>query len=507
MDATGISRTLIGAAALLAAALPAMAQQDGGKPVTGSGDVRVTSSGNIVLDHVYRSRELTTFTDSVSRNGGAPAIGTADAENTFEGHVAVRLDVEWGNNVAVVFEVGTKRIDDDPVNGGILRWGDAQARDFQVREARILFTDVFPGLQVEAGLSTWKFDVRGQGSSFAFDPRNSQTFDRNLGSDGSLNFSDDAESRLGEAAFINDHEVIGATFSYSVGGFVVHFVALPAHEERGSFSQDDSTYALDVWIPMDSLAPGSRAGLIVSVSKGPTDTFDSVAGGPLGNQNEHTKVYTVGGGTSIKVMPGLEVFAEGYINTGKAGELDNGTTVKAKGKAFQGGVEWHYLVGNPMPFWFNFTYFYLSGEDGVTADNDEAGKFASYENINDLMILEDRFFGFDWDSNYKGFKISGGTSFSVAQENDLEARFIVGITRLSEDISAGPTTPAENLTLGNEVDLRLNWSLNKQFVIRFSAAFLFDSEVLEAGLRGPTGSSPDEAKTAQIFVFGFDLTF
>lgn len=507
MGATGISRILIGAAALLAAALPALAQQDGGKPVTGSGDVKVTSSGNVVLDMVYRSREITTFTDSVSNPTGAGAFGTADAENTFEGHAAVRLDVEWGNSIAVVLEVGTKRIDDDPAaGGGILRWGDAQAQDFQLREARILFNEVFPGLQVEVGLSTWKFDVRGRGSSFAFDPRNSQTFDRNLGSDGSLNFSDDAESRLLEAAFLNDHEVIGATFSYTVGGFVVHFVALPAHEERGSLSQDDSTYALDVWIPMDSLAPGSRAGLIVAVHNTPTDTFDSVAGGPLGNQNEHTKVYTVGGGTSIKVIPSIEVFVEGYFNAGKAGELDNGTTVKAKGKAFQGGVEWHYLVGNPMPFWANFTYFYLSGEDSTDPANDEAGKFASFENVNDLMILEDRFFGFDWDSNYTGFKISGGTKFSVVQENDLEVNVIVGITKTVEKVSSNPATPADLDKLGNEFDLRLNWSINKQFVLRLSAGFLFGSEVLEGGM-SVNNTNPDTEDSARIFVFGFDLTF
>ena len=408
----------------------------------------------------------------------------------------------------MVIEVGTKRIDDDPAAGGILRWGDAQAPDFQLREARILFTEVFPGLQVEVGLSTWKFDVRGQGSSFAFDPRNSQTFIRNLGSDGTLNVSDDAESRLSEAAFVNDHEVIGATFSYTVGGFVVQFVALPAHEERGSLSQDDSTYALDVWIPMDSLAPGSRAGLIVAVHNTPTDEFDSVAGGPTatGLGNEHTKVYIVGGGTSIKVIPSLEVFVEGYFNAGKAGQLDNGTSVKARGKAFQGGVEWHYLVGNPMPFWANFTYFYLSGEDSTSAANDEAGKFASFENVNDLMILEDRFFGFDWDSNYTGFKISGGTRFSLVQENDLEVRMIVGITKTVEKVSSNPATPADLDKLGNEFDLRLNWSINKQFVLRLSAAFLFGSEVLEGGM-SVNNTNPDTEDSARIVVFGFDLTF
>lgn len=501
MGKTRVAPVLAGAVALLAASIPTFAQE--GRPVNASGDVRVTSSGTVVLDQVYRSREITAFTDSISGIVSGGSAATADSENTFEGHAAVRLDVEWGGGVSFVLEVGTKRIDDDPVTGGILRWGDGQASAFSLREARILLTDLIPGLQVELGLSTWKFDVRGQGSSFAFDPRGSQTFERNLGSDGTLNIRDDAFLRLQEAAFVNDHEIVGATISYVVGGIKIELVVIPAHEERGSLQQDDSTYAFDIWVPFESLGPGSRAGFIVAVHDTPTDTFDAATGTPIAGANEHTKVYTVGGGTSLKVLQGLEVFGEGYFNFGKAGELNNNTNVKAKGRAFQGGVEWRHTLGNPMPIWFNFTYFYLSGEDSTNPANDEAGKFASFENVNDLMILEDRYFGFDWDSNYTGFKIKGGTKVSVAAENDLDITLIVGITKTSEDLNGPAGTTIDKL--GNEVDVRLNWSLNKQFQLRFSGAYLFGSDILEAGLTIGGASSPEDK--AWIWVMGFDLSF
>ncbi len=509
---TGIGRLLIGAVALAAAALPAMAQE---RPIVtekDSGAVRVTASGRIYLDYVYRAREITAFTSSVSNPAGVGNAIGSNSENTFEGETAVRLDVELGDKVYAVLEFGTKKADVDPTpggTGGMTRWGEGGvAPGFLLREARIVLADlILPKFKVEAGLTTWMFDVRGKGSSFAFDPRHAQTMERHLGSDGSLNVSDDAVARLTEAAFLEDLEATGVVLSYSPDFATIEVVLLPGVVEGGSFKDDQSTYAVDVWIPINALGEGSRVGIIASVTELPTFTFDSVAGGPIlaGGANEHSQIFTIGGGTSLMVMKGLEVFGEAYFNRGKAGQLDNGTKVKATGKAFQAGFEWHYTVGNPLPFWFNATYFYLSGEDSTSDANNTNGKFASYENINDLMILEDRYYGFDWDTNYKGFKFSGGATFSAAKENDLDVKFIVGLTRCAEKVS--PTAASTTLVskLGNEVDVRITWNLNKQFLLRFSGGYLFGSDVLESAINA-TAPNRAEDKT-WIYVLGFDLTF
>src|ERR1051325_434904 len=104
----------------LALALAAMAQ-DGQSIMTSKerpDTVKVTVTGNVVLDYVWRSPEITAFTEGFT-TGGA----TSDGENTFEGWLGVRMDVEMSDKVSAVVEFGTKRVD----GGAINEWGNATA--------------------------------------------------------------------------------------------------------------------------------------------------------------------------------------------------------------------------------------------------------------------------------------------------------------------------------------------------------------------------------------------
>lgn len=66
--------------------------------------------------------------------------------------------------------------------------------------------------------------------------------------------------------------------------------------------------------------------------------------------------------------------------------------------------------------------------------------FLSYENSNDLRVLEDQTFGLDIDSNYFSVKLMGGAALTVGSgqlPNNLELSLRIGLDRLIEEIS-GP---------------------------------------------------------------------
>src|SRR5438132_882888 len=111
----GAMRSILGATAfILATAASALAQE---RPLSTTKEmdqtVRVTVTGEVDLDYVWRRQEITAFKGGVS---GAGAPGNSDSENTFEGFVALRLNVELSDKVSAIIEVGTKRVDGGQIN-------------------------------------------------------------------------------------------------------------------------------------------------------------------------------------------------------------------------------------------------------------------------------------------------------------------------------------------------------------------------------------------------------
>src|SRR5574339_501634 len=89
----GLLTTLVFCAAATAAAQEQPVRTRVDRPDT----VKVHFSGDIELDYVNRSQEVTAWIRGESNPTGNGAAATSDAENTFEGYVAVRLDVEVGS--------------------------------------------------------------------------------------------------------------------------------------------------------------------------------------------------------------------------------------------------------------------------------------------------------------------------------------------------------------------------------------------------------------------------
>ncbi len=476
---------------VLALALSAAAQE---KPIMTNKEMKDTLkasvSGAVVLDYVWRSSEITAFTDSfsgVKNNPGGtpppPPPGTpadADAESTFEGHLAIRMDIDLNDKVAAVIEFGTKRVD----GGFINKWGNSTAEDIQLREARVVISDFLTqGLKLGVGLPDWSFDVRGKGSSMAFDPRHSQSALRNSGT-----VQDGAGSLAARAGFPEEMEPVGFWLGWTNQQITLEFVALMAVIEGGSASQDEALYAVDFWYALDQIGKGSKVGAILALGTGP---------------GAHTSVYTFGGGADIKLMDGnLDVYAEFYVQFGEAGRNATGEN-DASGSAFQiGGT---YTIPNNN-IWFGANLTYFSGDGDTLATDDSVDRFMGYESVSDLMILEDMYFGFDWDSNYMAFKFSGGVALSLgAGKDNLRLSGIVGFARTLEDVFFTAAAGGPQDGLGTEVDLKAQWVLTKQASLNFAIAFLFGSDVLEASMGG--SASPDAEDNASLFTFGADLRF
>lgn len=481
-----------------AQAKPQPAPQGQERPLTTnkemSDTVKVTVTGQVVLDYVWRSAEITAFTDPLA---GDSDEDTSDDENTFEGFLAVRLDIEMADKVSAVVEFGTKRVD----AGGIERWADGEAEEIRLREAHVMLGEfIVPNLKAQFGMTTWSFDVRGRGSSFAFDPRHSSSFAKNR------NNVEDVDTALqGRAGVPDELETVGFWLAYSAGGLAVDFIFLPAVLEGGSPSDDESLYAFNFFYNLDSLGKGSRIGGILALV--------GLGDGPAGSDlfGTGTGIFTIGGGVTLKEMvPGLELYGEIYLQFGEAGKFDPPGVIDedldAQGMAFQVGAEYR-LPNNPMNLWIagNITIITGDDDDAVTsADDDGVDSFMSYENVNDLLILEDMYFGFDWDTNYTAFKISGGVTLSFGQGKDnLQVSAILGIARTTEKVDFGAVGGNET-ALGNEFDARAKWILSKQAALTAAVGLLFGSKVMEESM-SPTSDHQDDG--AILYTLGAELRF
>jgi hypothetical protein len=391
--------------------------------------------------------------------------------------VAIRLNVDLSDKVSAVLELGKERVD----SGAIDEFSGSSSENIVLREMHVNIGEFLtPGLKMQVGITTWSFDVRGKGSSFAFDPRHSQSFTRNAGAT-----QDTGASWAAKGSAPEELDPVGATFRYQRDALQFDFVFLPMVIEGGNPSDDEAFYALDFLYNLDNM--GSRVGAILALTAIPGDD---------------TSIFTFGIGATIgSLSKGLELFAEVYFQFGNAGQDTAGDSFDAGGMAFQVGAQYAFQANNKP--WVALSLTLISGDDDTSSTDDSVDRFMSYENINDLIILEDMYFGFDVDSNYFAIKISGGVTLSVGRAKDnLELSLILGITKLNEDVL---TTSGGEDKLGNEVDIKARWILTKQASLNGAIGLLLGSDVLEAAMGGSANSDSDDS--AMLYTFGMDLIF
>lgn len=469
-------------APVLALAMAASAPAQEEKPLTTSKvneqTVKVTVTGELDLDYVWRRAEIVAFTGGVS---GASAPGNASSENTFEGFVALGLNATLSDNVSATLEFGTKRVDGGKIQFFAPSTGKGStALALKLREAHLTLDELFmPELHVQFGISTWMFNPRGDGDdSMAFDPRHSQRFNRNV------NGASDGPGTLAlRAGDPEELEPVGLWVQWQRTSLSLDLVALPAVIEGGSPNSDEAFYALDLFYTMDRKE--SRIGLIVSATHDP------------GSRN---LVYTYGGGVDWKGIDQWDIYAEAYFQNGRSSTPTvAATSLHVGGYAFRAGAEYS-LPGELRPKVGAGLIGYSGDRDAVA--NGKSSAFLSYENVHDLMILEDMYLGLDWDTNYRAAKITGSVELNARQKNDLKISIILGLTQTSQPVRFVNETTHK---LGNEVDLKGEWDLTKQVALHAGAGFLFGSKVLQDSLGGP--GTPNAERQTVLFTLGTDVRF
>lgn len=443
--------------------------QGGGKPVTTSDQngetVKVTVSGGIDVDFVYRDGEL-------REEGYATTFG-ADNEDvsSIEGTVRVRLDIELTNKVSAVVELANYR-----VNGGAVTsfWGDnGEDLDVFFSEANIKLSDVLQqGLNLTAGVVPWSWNIRGKGGSLVFDPRHSAGVETTLTVAGS-------NIPTGR----DELQPAGLLASYNRDAITLDIALLPAIDEGGKAGGDEAAYALGLYYKLANFKEGSRIGILAAL---------------MADAGPEFNVYTVGAGANIigiGSMETLEIFAEVYFNFGDAGQTGT-TTIDAKGFAFQVGVQYGF-AGEQKP-WVGAKLTWFSGDDNSVSGADEEENFISYESIDDLLVLEDQYFGLNVRSNYMAIKVSGGASLSVGgTPNNLDLGLVVGFARLDEDVTfAG----GDEDDLGLEFDVNVRYNISKQTALDIRIGYLTGSDVLE----NLTAETEDKTYVGSL---GFDVRF
>jgi hypothetical protein len=237
-------------------------------------------------------------------------------------------------------------------------------------------------------------------------------------------------------------------------------------------------------------------GAILTLTNLAFDADNGVAPGEFGSE-----IWTLGlsAATNNAFVDGLKIWAEVGFNFGTYSDTATpGITVDAGGFMFDIGasyqfdVDWKPCVG--------VEYLYVSGDDvtGANAGDTYEG-FVSYEDNNDLIIVEDKEFGWDIDENYSAVKIRVGAAGDLIPspvKDAFTADLCLAILSLNEVATGGEDN------LGVELDIKLGWAATKQLKVFGGIGVLFGSDVNQALAGGA-----NDTDLAFTFFLGTNVKF
>ena len=460
---------------LAAMVIPAVAQEKIDIDPKNTETVKVTVSGGVTLDWVWRDRTLTAARGPFGFYGVDPGE-SGRTEGVVEAQASIRLDVDLSEKVRLAIQIDNKRFEG---SSGVDALGtNPEGLPIFVRELNFRFFEVFhKAIEVTAGVQPWTFDVRGTGHAFFWDPSNSGSFTRNAGSG--------IGGGTGTASGVRDQlQPVGVVGSWTTEQFRATLALLPAIIEGGSTQHDEAAYLASAIYELNSIGRGSRVGAIAALH---TLNFGSGSFSDL-------LTFGVEGVVRHLWIEGLEVYNATYIQAGQIGTVvGTSDSVKADGWAFELGAR--YTEGDSSwPWWVEVKFTYLSGDRDQGTGNTRVDAFLSYENVDDLLILEDDFFGFDWDTNLRALKFMAGVNII---EEKLEIGIVFGFCQSATDVTFAS---GDEKTLGKEIDVKATWSPHKQLTVEGGVALLVTADLLEKSLGGPADGDANDG--AALFMVG-----
>ena len=494
--------------AVVTAAVVLAARSGAAQTTVQTSKANVTFSGHLDLTEVYRSGEYFTATkgDATPANTGAnpfidPGLTNAErvsgvtvlpgvqrphaSEFYMDPNLSLKFAVEVERQVRGVIELRTPFVNPDAggknTTPGVGFFAGFQNRVLEVKQLYAEVDELFSpgekepgsGLLLRAGIQDFKKDLRGDGNSFIIDVSGSEhPFDS--GPTGapmrySAGFADSTEAAGGYARYrVSVLDVDAWIFNLDEGFNAPSIGAAP---RRNLYFWGGST---DIYFDSERKRWG-KAFLTV---------FDLMNQG-----NAH--LVTEGGGVVVRPIHTdevevLDLFGEIYFQQGSYAKhvtLPTGITrIKQQDAyALNFGAEVRlpglHLGEKKFVPYAEVSYVQVSGDDNAL--DDKNSNFVSLENNNRTVVVENGYYGYDIDTNYRGPRVAFGANVGRFSVEALYAYFELvenGGNSVSGGGSSGP--PSKSNKIGDEIDLSLGYEYSANLHLRLSNGWLLDSAAL-----------------------------
>lgn len=414
--------------------------------------VRLSVSGEIELTYAWRDKAINE--SALWTPGGLAAASPLRKDDTFVlPNLALRFDAEAASWKAAV-EIGNTPLEFDTFDPRLQndRLGEARALEIDLRQAWVEMLDA-----ARFGLQPFRWDPAGRGHALFLDPTG-------------------AESPWGELpdATVPPFPASGTSTVPQTRRDGLHPVGVTARLDAWSgfalWAAEGGSAPADEMLAGVAFAPrlgAVRLGAILTLFSG---------GAAFGGHGQ--ALGTAGLSASFEEGP-FAAAAEGYLQRGAAGELDvdgDGDADDLRARAAAGRLTLRVAAG----FWAQATLVWVSGDE--RGDDDEEGRFFSYEDNDATLIVEGNEFGLDVDSNYRSVQVSAGFEAELFGIR-LQPRALAAFFAFNEPVPLRPDPPfgasGRSDDLGTELDVGLDVPWSSRVTFTAGAAFLFGAGALE----------------------------
>ena len=464
----------------------------------------VTFSGKLSLASVYRSSEYFTATtgDGTDTNpGGIPFVDRTNGEivsgsdpnirdggNASEWYIdpilSLNFAIDVGEKARGVIEIRTPFVNPDaggknssPSTGFFAGF---QGRTLEVKQLYAELNELFQpgdkekdsGLMLRAGIMDFRKDLRGDGNAFLIDVSGSESpFDSLNGTGSPMRYS---------AGMADSQEAAGGYARYRVS--VVDVDAWFFNLDEGYNAQTNNTTGNNA--RRDLLFWGASTDIYFDterrLGKLTLSLFDLM-------NSSSTNVVTEGIGVVVNPfwtteVNFLKVWGEVYAQQGTYAR-NVGTFSKIKQQdayAFELGAQGKLqpiAIAENKKFtpYAEVSYVQVSGDKD--AENGTNQNFISLENNNRTVVVENGYYGFDFDTNYRGPRLALGFHLDKFQFEILYAYF--ELMRNSSNRYSGNGTGGNNTNkIGDELDFTFAYEYSEALKFAYQSGFLFDSHAM-----------------------------
>lgn len=299
-------------------------------------------------------------------------------------------------------------------------------------------------LDLDFGVVDYSIDFSGNHQPFLLDLGNAESAYGNGG-------GDSGTPQSASAGRVRSLQAVGAVGHYDLGENTLDVLMFDL-----SPVDNESLFGLVYGLPLDTGDYTGDMGIVLLNSK----------------NDGGSDLLTFGGGGHLSGDDGLKFYGEIYWQFGDYSSSVNQNSAYG----LVAGV--HYDIPeadeNDAP-WVDFSLWDLSGDDnGANSSN---SNFVSYEFNNDLLVLEDAYYGLDVDTNYRAFKIKGG--MNLTPEWSVQGLF--AYATLNANSNGAASNGSSSSKLGDEFDVRATYRATDYLTFYLNAGTLQNAKALGVG--------------------------